>query len=153
MNIVCAVLKSNINKRDSTNIFEKSYHLQEVDVSYNTTKYHDIKNVCRICGGPAMQGVDIFSDKGVELKLKEKINLHMPISIDTVDPSTPQRICTDCCNNLEITHLLIVSCLRTDMRLKRLLNFAGEVRENILIITKFYLYILNSLNSFLYIKK
>ncbi|XP_020278444.1 gastrula zinc finger protein XlCGF57.1-like isoform X2 [Pseudomyrmex gracilis] len=43
-----------------------------------------------------------------------------------VDPSTPQRLCTDCCNNLEITHLLIVSCLRTDMRLKRLLNFAGQ---------------------------
>ncbi|XP_025989393.1 zinc finger protein 2 homolog isoform X2 [Solenopsis invicta] len=91
--------------------------------------YHNISvrfvNLCRICGKSTMDGIDIFAAKGIEMKLKERINLHMPISID-IDDSLPQKVCTDCCDKLEIAHSLVVSCLRTDMRLKQLLNIERE---------------------------
>jgi len=94
-------------------------------------EYHNISvkfaNLCRICGKSTLDGIYIFATKGIELKLKEKINLHMPISID-VNDSLPQKVCTDCCNKLEIAHSLVISCLRTDMRLKQFLNIEKEVR-------------------------
>jgi len=125
---------------DSVNLFDKTQHLQEVDDSVPLTycdmnveidEYHNISvkfaNLCRICGKSTLDGIYIFATKGIELKLKEKINLHMPISID-VNDSLPQKVCTDCCNKLEIAHSLVISCLRTDMRLKQFLNIEKEVR-------------------------
>lgn len=126
---------------DSINMFDKAQHLQEVgdsvpltycDMNVEIDEYHDIRfaNLCRICGKSALDGIDIFTAKGIELKLKKKINLHMPISID-IDDSLPQKVCTDCCNKLEIAHLLVVSCLRTDMRLKKFLNIKKEVSASV----------------------
>ncbi|XP_032670833.1 zinc finger protein 2 homolog isoform X2 [Odontomachus brunneus] len=92
-------------------------------------EYHDItirfSNLCRICGESVLNGIDIFSAKGIELSLKEKISLHLPISIDMND-SMPQKICIDCCNKLENTHLLAVLCLKTDIKLKKFLNIDRE---------------------------
>jgi len=125
---------------DSVNLFDKTQHLQEVDDSVPLTycdmnveidEYHNISvrfaNLCRICGKSTLDGIYIFATKGIELKLKEKINLHMPISID-VNDSLPQKVCTDCCNKLEIAHSLVISCLKTDMRLKQFLNIEKEVK-------------------------
>lgn len=93
-------------------------------------EYHNIttrfSNLCRICGEPTLNGVDIFSAKGIIFNLKEMISLHMPISIDLND-LMPQKVCIDCCNKLENTHLLAVSCLKTDMKLRKLLNIDGGV--------------------------
>ncbi|XP_011689493.1 PREDICTED: zinc finger protein 665-like [Wasmannia auropunctata] len=124
--------------KDSINIFDKAQHLQEVgdsvpltynDMNVEVDEYRNISvkfvNLCRICGKSALDGIDIFATKGVELKLKERINLHMPISID-INDSLPQKVCTDCCNKLEIAHSLVISCLRTDMRLKQFLNIERE---------------------------
>lgn len=128
-------ISSNAVNGDCINIFDKSRHFQEVPLTYcdmniEMDEYHDItirfSNLCRICGESAPDGVDIFAAKGIEHKLKEKIDVHMPISID-MDDSMPQKICTDCCNKLEVIHLLVISCLRTDMRLKRFLNIQKEV--------------------------
>ncbi|XP_011257518.2 zinc finger protein 883 isoform X2 [Camponotus floridanus] len=49
----------------------------------------------------------------------------MPISIDRED-SMPHKVCIDCCNKLEIAHSLVVSCLRTDIRMKRFLNIEKQ---------------------------
>lgn len=127
------------DSEDSMNIFEKPQHLQEIDDSVSltycnmnveTNEYHSItirfSNLCRICGESALDGVNIFATKGIELRLKEKISLHMPILID-MDDSMPQKICLDCCNKLEITHLLVVSCLKTDIKLRKFLNSGKQV--------------------------
>lgn len=132
---------SNADSTDSMNIFDKPRHLQEVgdnvsltycDMNVEIDEYHDLtmrfSNLCRICGESALNGIDIFVAKGIELRLKEMINLHMPISVDMND-SMPQKVCAGCCNRLEITHSLVVSCLRTDMRLKKFLNIEREVRH------------------------
>ncbi|XP_028044546.1 zinc finger protein 43 isoform X2 [Monomorium pharaonis] len=123
-----------IDGEDSINMFDKAQQLQEVgddvpltycDMNVEMDEYHNISvkfvNLCRICGKSTLDGIDIFAAKGVELKLKERINLHMPISID-INDSLPQKVCTDCCDKLEIAHSLVVSCLRTDIRLKQFLN-------------------------------
>lgn len=125
------------DSENSINMFAKAQHLQEVcvpltycDMNVEIDEYHNISvrfaNLCRICGKSTLDGVDIFAAEGTELKLKERINLHMPISID-INDTLPQKVCTDCCNKLEITHSLVVSCLRTDMRLKQILNIEREV--------------------------
>ncbi|KYM99791.1 PREDICTED: zinc finger protein 675-like [Cyphomyrmex costatus] len=123
---------------DSINMFHKAQNFQEISDSVSLTycdmnveidEYHNVSikfaNLCRICGTSTLDGIDIFATKGIELKLKERINLHMPISID-INDSLPQKVCTDCCNKLQIAHLLVVSCLRTDMRLKQFLNIDRE---------------------------
>ncbi|CAL1675241.1 unnamed protein product [Lasius platythorax] len=131
-------INSSTNNEASINIFDKSQHLQEVDDNMSLTycdmnveidEYHDITirftNLCRICGESALDGIDIFAAKGIEFKLREKINLHMPISID-IEDSMPHKVCIDCCNKLEIAHLLVVSCLRADIRMKRFLNIERQ---------------------------
>lgn len=143
-------INSNTNS-ESINIFDKSQHLQEVsdnvpltycDMNVEIDEYRDITirlpNLCRICGESVLEGIDIFAAKGVELKLKEKINLHMPVSID-IEDSMPQKVCIDCCNKLEITHSLVISCLRTDIRLRRFLNIDKEVRGTVILIFKYFL--------------
>ncbi|XP_011881525.1 PREDICTED: zinc finger protein 271-like [Vollenhovia emeryi] len=123
----------------SINMFDKEQHLHQVDDGVPRTycdmsvneldEYHNISvrfsNLCRICGKSTLDGIDVFAAEGIALKLKERINLHLPISID-IDDSLPQKVCTDCCNKLEVVHSLVVSCLRTDMRLKRILNVERE---------------------------
>lgn len=137
-----------IDGEDSINMFDKAQHLQEVggvdgvpltycDMNVEIDEYHNISikfvNLCRICGKFTLDGIDIFATKGIEMKLKERINLHMPISID-IDDSLPQKVCTDCCDKLEIVHSLVVSCLRTDMRLKQFLNIEREVRDSVALV-------------------
>ncbi|XP_071643421.1 LOW QUALITY PROTEIN: uncharacterized protein [Temnothorax longispinosus] len=121
------------------NMFDKAQPFQQVGDDVPQTycdmneieidEYHNVSvrfaNLCRICGKSILDGIDIFTAEGIELKLKERINLHMPITID-IDDSLPQKVCTDCCNKLEIAHSLVVSCLRTDMRLKQILNIERE---------------------------
>ncbi|KAL6432545.1 hypothetical protein ACFW04_006842 [Cataglyphis niger] len=98
-------------------------------MNVETDEYHDITirftNLCRICGESALDGIDIFAAKGIEFKLREKINLHMPISIN-IEDSMPHKVCVNCCNKLEIAHSLVVSCLRTDLRMKRFLNIERQ---------------------------
>lgn len=130
---------SSTNNEDSINIFDKSQHLQEIDDNMPLTycdmnveidEYHNITikftNLCRLCGESALDGIDIFTAKGIEFKLRERINLHMPISIDRED-SMPHKVCIDCYNKLEIMHSLVVSCLQTDIRMKKFLNIERQV--------------------------
>ncbi|XP_076234285.1 uncharacterized protein LOC143179118 [Calliopsis andreniformis] len=83
-------------------------------------------NLCRICGEPSLDGIEIFAEKGIELKLHEKINLHLPITVK-VEDLLPQKLCVNCYNKLELAHSLVVMCLRTDMRLRRFLNINEEL--------------------------
>lgn len=127
------------NSENTINMFDKARHLQEIndampltycDMNVEIEEYRNISvrftNLCRICGKSTLDGIDIFAAEGIKLKLKEKINLHMPISID-INDLLPQKVCTDCYNKLEIAHSLVVSCLRTDMHLKQILNIEREV--------------------------
>lgn len=141
------------------NMLDKAQHLQEInnavpltycDMNVEIEEYCNISirftNLCRICGKSTLDGIDIFAAEGIKLKLKERINLHMPISID-IDDLLPQKICTACYNKLEIAHSLVVSCLRTDMRLKQILNIEREVsivqETNIMLIDHNYKDFLN----------
>ncbi|KZC06634.1 PREDICTED: zinc finger protein 595 [Dufourea novaeangliae] len=119
-------------EKDSRNDFDRN---EQVEVTDNVLSYCDIDseidqyrdisirfpNLCRICGEPSLDGIEIFAEKGMELKLKEKISLHLPIILDMED-LMPQRLCINCYNKLEIAHLLVITSLKTDMRLKRFLN-------------------------------
>lgn len=125
--------------KNSINMFHKAQALREIgddvpltycNMNVEIEEYRNISvrftNLCRICGKSTLNGTDIFAAEGIRLKLKERINLHMPISID-IDDLLPQKICTDCYNKLEIVHSLTVLCLRTDMRLKQILNIERKV--------------------------
>ena len=64
-----------------------------------------------------MDSIEIFSLKGIDLRLREKINLHLPITVNMED-IMPQKLCMSCYNKLEIAHSLAVTSLKTDMKLK-----------------------------------
>ncbi|KAG7203288.1 hypothetical protein KM043_010382 [Ampulex compressa] len=108
---------------EATNNVELTY----CDVNVEISHYQGIEfsSLCRICGESSADGIEIFAPKGIELKLKEKIALHMPISVD-VDDVISQKICINCYDKLEMTHSFVITCLRTDMRLKRSLNINAE---------------------------
>ncbi|XP_033323881.2 uncharacterized protein LOC117219093 [Megalopta genalis] len=99
--------------------------LTDCDIDVEMDQYQDItirfSNLCRICGGSCLHGIEIFTEKGLELKIKEKMNLHLPINPNMED-LMPQKICTKCYDNLETAHLLVTTSLKTDMRLKKFLN-------------------------------
>ncbi|XP_076667251.1 uncharacterized protein LOC143368428 [Andrena cerasifolii] len=121
-------------EKNSEDMFSRSGHAEVVlsycDMDAEIDHYRDIgirfPNLCRICGEPSLDGMEIFAGKGIELKLREKISLHLPITIDMED-LMPQKLCMDCYNKLEIAHSLVVTSLRTDIRLKRFLNINDEL--------------------------
>lgn len=110
-----------------------------IDISRNTTidndslnfcdinvdHFNDLSirhtNFCRLCGQNVINGIDILTNRGNELKLPEKIHLHLPIIIDNND-LMPQKMCSDCYDKLEISHALVINCLQTDIRLRKYLN-------------------------------
>nr|XP_031831315.1 zinc finger protein 493-like isoform X1 [Nomia melanderi]XP_031831316.1 zinc finger protein 493-like isoform X1 [Nomia melanderi]XP_031831317.1 zinc finger protein 493-like isoform X1 [Nomia melanderi] len=104
--------------------------LSYCDIDAEIDQYRDISirlsNLCRICGEQSLDGLEIFTDKGIELKLKEKMNLHLPIILN-VEDLMPQKLCTNCYNKLELAHLLVITSLKTDMRLKKFLNINEEL--------------------------
>ncbi|XP_017793590.1 PREDICTED: zinc finger protein 665-like, partial [Habropoda laboriosa] len=127
-----------IVEKNSKNIFDQNEQtevtdnvvLSYCDMDVEIDQYRDISikfsNLCRICGEPTLNGIEIFAAKGVELKLREKISLHLPITVD-VEDLLPQKLCVNCYNKLETAHLLVITSLRTDMRLKRFLNINEEL--------------------------
>ncbi|XP_015598030.1 zinc finger protein 585A [Cephus cinctus] len=102
--------------------------LRYCDINTEIEQYSSVtigfSSLCRICGDEASDGIEIYSAKGIELKLRYKIQLHLPISID-VEDIMPQRLCINCYNKLEVTHSLITTCLQTNMRFRRFLNIEG----------------------------
>ncbi|XP_026667104.1 zinc finger protein 271-like isoform X2 [Ceratina calcarata] len=104
--------------------------LSYCDMDIEIDQYRDISmkfsDLCRICGESSSDSIEIFSPKGMKLKLKEKINLHLPIKVDMED-LMPLKLCLNCYNKLEIVHSLVVASLKTDMRLKRFMNINEEL--------------------------
>ncbi|XP_012272257.1 zinc finger protein 93 [Orussus abietinus] len=94
------------------------------------SEFHSISiklsNLCRLCGNVAVNGIEIFSAKGIEFKLQDKISMHMPITVDSKD-IMPLRICLNCRTKLEMTHSLVTACVRTDINIRKLLNIHETV--------------------------
>ncbi|XP_014297526.2 zinc finger protein 182 isoform X1 [Microplitis demolitor] len=86
---------------------------EDISVRYNS--------LCRLCGQSIGNGIDIFSDNQTNFKTIDKINLHLPIAVDSND-SMPRKICSDCYDKLEISHSLVITCLQTDIRLRKYFN-------------------------------
>lgn len=128
----------NVAEKDSRNIFERNEQteiannvvLSYCDMDSEMEQYNNISikfsNLCRICEESSFDGIEIFSLKGMDLKLKEKINLHLPITVNLED-LMPQKLCMNCYNKLEVAHSLVITSLKTDMKLKKLLNINTEV--------------------------
>ncbi|KAK9310075.1 hypothetical protein QLX08_000528 [Tetragonisca angustula] len=127
---------TNIEK-DSRNVFDRNEQTQIADnvLSYcdmdvEIDQYHDMNikfsNLCRICQESCVDSIEIFSLKGIDLRLREKINLHLPITVNMED-IMPQKLCMSCYNKLEIAHSLAVTSLKTDMKLKKFLNINVEL--------------------------
>ncbi|XP_076637970.1 uncharacterized protein LOC143350063 isoform X1 [Colletes latitarsis] len=120
----------NILDRDEKTEVTNNVVLSYCDVDTEINQYRDISirfpNLCRICGEPSLDGIEIFTEKGIELKLKDKISFHLPIVVDMED-LMPQKLCMNCYNKLEIAHSLVVTSLKTDMKLKRFLNINEEM--------------------------
>ncbi|XP_033351991.1 zinc finger protein 567 isoform X1 [Bombus vosnesenskii] len=124
--------------KDSKNVFDKNEQteitdnvmLSYCDMDVEMDQYHEISikfsNLCRICEEPCFDGIEIFSLKGIDLRLREKISLHLPIMVDMED-IMPQKLCMNCYNKLEVAHSLVITSLRTDMRLKKFLNINAEL--------------------------
>ncbi|OAD53931.1 Zinc finger protein 16 [Eufriesea mexicana] len=125
-------------EKDARNIFDRNEQteitdnvvLSYCDMDVQIDQYNDISikfsNLCRICEESCLDGIEIFSLKGMDLKLKEKISLHLPISLD-MDDLMPQKLCMKCYNKLEVAHSLVITSLKTDMRLKKFLNINAEL--------------------------
>uniref|UniRef100_A0A1B6M7C7 Protein krueppel n=1 Tax=Graphocephala atropunctata TaxID=36148 RepID=A0A1B6M7C7_9HEMI len=81
-------------------------------------------DICRTCG--AEDGVvSIFSEEGEDIQLSEKINTYLPITVSP-DDTLPLAMCRLCVSHLESCHLLIMSCLDTNDRLKQLQLESGD---------------------------
>ncbi|XP_076289933.1 uncharacterized protein LOC143213709 [Lasioglossum baleicum] len=128
-----------IAKKNVANMFVRNEQIEvtnnveltDCNIDVEMDQYQDINtrfsNLCRICGEPCLDGIEIFAEKGIELKIREKMSLHLPINPHLED-LMPQKICSNCYDNLEAAHLLVTTSLKTDMRLRKFLNIKEGLR-------------------------
>ncbi|KAK0163888.1 hypothetical protein PV328_002573 [Microctonus aethiopoides] len=112
-----------INNDNSTNFCNINMNIDQLNNM--TIRF---TNVCRICGQSMDDGIDIIGERGIQTKLKDKIHLHLPIFIDVNDNDDllPLKVCLDCCEKLEIFHSFVVTCLQTDIRLRKYFNLPSK---------------------------
>ncbi|XP_074104236.1 uncharacterized protein LOC141530807 isoform X2 [Cotesia typhae] len=125
-------INSNVSSIDSGNSNLNKY----CNININIGQYEDggdgnddigvrYSSLCRLCGQSINDGIDILSDKQINLKTIDKIRLHLPISIDPSE-SMPLKMCVDCYDKLEISHSLVITSLQTDIRLRKYLNLPSK---------------------------
>ncbi|XP_049784323.1 zinc finger protein 250-like isoform X1 [Schistocerca cancellata] len=83
---------------------------------------------CRLCAQASDNLVPVFSERGLELKLEEKIHTHLPIMV-TPDDLMPVSLCMSCISKLEVCHQLVNCCLEADSNLRTMLKFS-EIFED-----------------------
>ncbi|XP_044599454.1 zinc finger protein 615-like isoform X3 [Cotesia glomerata] len=121
-------ISSNVSSIDSGDSNLNNY----CNININIGQYEDdgdgnddigvrYSSLCRLCGQSISDGIDILSDKQINLKTIDKIHLHLPISIDPSE-SMPLKMCADCYDKLEISHSLVITSLQTEIRLRKYLN-------------------------------
>ncbi|XP_049863631.1 uncharacterized protein LOC126360013 [Schistocerca gregaria] len=62
--------------------------------------------ICRLCSKMNRFVIHIYGEEGARLRLAEKINAYLPITISANDP-LPKTVCVPCIQRLEIHHELM----------------------------------------------
>ncbi|GLH07906.1 hypothetical protein R5R35_000709 [Gryllus longicercus] len=62
--------------------------------------------ICRLCSKMNRFVIHIFGEEGARMKLAEKINAYLPITISANDP-LPKTVCLTCIERLEAHHELM----------------------------------------------
>ncbi|XP_033217720.1 zinc finger protein 2-like isoform X2 [Belonocnema kinseyi] len=85
--------------------------------SYEQMTRRFITSACRVCGEVLSEGIDIFSNRGSELRLKDRLEMFFPIQL--YPETLHQKVCISCCSILETTHNFALKCLQTDIKFRR----------------------------------
>ncbi|XP_059478142.1 zinc finger protein 678-like [Neocloeon triangulifer] len=81
----------------------------------------DLQTMCRTCAGSSTNLLPIFGHDGVEKKLQDKINSHLPILVMEND-LLPTKICSRCIFSLEASIEFKNICNKADETLKNILG-------------------------------
>ncbi|PSN37547.1 hypothetical protein C0J52_12551 [Blattella germanica] len=85
---------------------------------------------CRLCALPKENMVYIFSEPGLELGLRSKINTWLPTHVSRTDP-LPKQVCDHCIEKLDFCNGFGKSCLKAEQKLNNMFNnkkFRYQVR-------------------------
>uniref|UniRef100_A0A1B6D0U2 Uncharacterized protein n=2 Tax=Clastoptera arizonana TaxID=38151 RepID=A0A1B6D0U2_9HEMI len=88
--------------------------------------------LCRLCASNCTDVIFIFDDLGNKLKLQEKINVCLPVSILKSD-SLPKQLCRSCFDKLILCSDLNETCVKAEEKLRKLSqqkHFCTKVIEN-----------------------
>ncbi|XP_012262077.2 uncharacterized protein LOC105689562 [Athalia rosae] len=94
--------------------------------SLNQAK-QQLKKYCRTCAGLKLPLVDIFSDKGIQMRLNqqmkhlEEINQHGSLST---------QMCMDCICDLKMSYKFFMQIKKAEFKLKSIYNSLSEKSEN-----------------------
>ncbi|XP_023320079.1 zinc finger and SCAN domain-containing protein 2 [Eurytemora carolleeae] len=77
--------------------------------------------ICRLCASPTEDGVEIFSEKGQEICLPEKISKCLPVLI-RADDDLPKGMCTLCQGKLEFCRQFFEQIYNTTVKLLSILR-------------------------------
>ncbi|XP_063235619.1 zinc finger protein 567-like [Bacillus rossius redtenbacheri] len=75
--------------------------------------------LCRVCAGRQDDLVPVFEEQGLEIRLSEKILMHLPIQVKA-DDQLPDKVCYKCVAQLNSWHGVVTMCLMADRKLRRM---------------------------------
>ncbi|XP_063230548.1 uncharacterized protein LOC134535404 [Bacillus rossius redtenbacheri] len=81
----------------------------------------DLGRLCRLCGREKSDMVLIFSEEGMSLCLKEKINSWLPMNVKKTD-LLPKQVCERCITKVTMCQEFGMQCLRTNNFLQQLVR-------------------------------
>ncbi|KAJ9592314.1 hypothetical protein L9F63_001134, partial [Diploptera punctata] len=80
-----------------------------------------VDTLCRTCARVCEDLIPVFSDKGLEMQLVEKIHTHLPIMV-TREDVLPLAICLSCVEKLETCNEFVHCSLQADAMLRSILS-------------------------------
>ncbi|KDR07210.1 hypothetical protein L798_03420 [Zootermopsis nevadensis] len=75
--------------------------------------------LCRLCALPRKTMVYIFSETGLRLGLRSKINTWLPTHVSRTDP-LPKQVCEFCIEKLDLCQGFGISCVKAEQTLNQL---------------------------------
>ncbi|KAH0540186.1 uncharacterized protein LOC123258869 [Cotesia glomerata] len=120
------VVESEMNNSNQVN---KSYNFLDVDsnndnISHAENNKIQLNNYCRTCAGLKIPLVDIFGERGIQMRLNQQMK-HLE-HIDEND-SLPTQICMDCICDLKMSYKFFMQIKKAEVKLRSIFMSLNSV--------------------------
>lgn len=115
-----------ISSLSNSNSKQQQQQQQQSKLSISERTQQELKKYCRTCAGLKLPLVDIFSEKGIKLRLSQQIK---HLEVNPYD-SLSTQMCMDCICDLKISYKFFMQIKKAEMKLKSIhVNLTDNVAK------------------------